>query len=215
MDEARRTAALLPGCGSGCGYGRHCIRTCRAFRSKPAEFNTSERIAPHEHDRMTLNLLMDGNPSDNGINNVEGKFVWCQVPCAVDSGACAHVSPPDVFGRTPASAVLQKAKYYAADGSPIDELGKPSVNAVLDEGTDMKTCFDIVKVSRPLLSVSQIVENGHQVIFGKHESFLQLSGSRRRIKLRPEGKRYMLDKWVKLPLEVAQTSPFVRQVSQA
>ena len=159
MDEARRTAALLPGCGSGCGYGRHCLRTCRAFKSKPEVLNISKHIAPAENERMTINLLMDGTPSSNGINNVEGKFVWCQVPCAIDSGACAHVSPPDIFGKTPVSAVLQKGKYYAADGSPIDKLGQLSVNAVLNEGTGMKTCFDIVKVSRPLLSVNLMVKN--------------------------------------------------------
>ena len=146
---------------------------------------------------------------------VEKEYVWAQIPCAVDSGACAHVPPPDIFGKLKHPEATTKGKYFAADGSPIDEFGQLSINAVLEGGTELATTFDIVKITRPLLSVNQMVASGHHVVFRRDSSYIQVGGSEKRIHLRPEGKLYMLDMWVKLPLEVARNSPFVRQVSQA
>ena len=79
----------------------------------------------------------------------------------------------------------------------------------------MTTSFDIANITRPLLSVNQMVANGHNVVFGRESSYIQVAGSRQNIYLRPEGKLYMLDLWVKIPAEVARSSPFVRQVSPA
>ena len=79
----------------------------------------------------------------------------------------------------------------------------------------MKTTFDVASITRPLRSVNKILENGHQVIFGKNESYIKPKGSNKRIPLRAEGRLYMLDMWVKIPASVAENSPFVRQVSQA
>ena len=91
---------------------------------------------------------------------VETGMVWAQIPCAVDGGACAHESPPDIFGTSSKDSVT-KAKYFGADGSPIDEYGKLSVNAMLEGGMAMTTALDIVNITRPLLSVNQMVANGH------------------------------------------------------
>ena len=140
--------------------------------------------------------------------------IWARIPCAVDSGACAHVSPPDIFGASSKDSVT-KAKYFGADGSPIEEYGKLLMNAILEGGMAMTTAFDIVNITRPLLSVSQMVANGHNVVFGKDSSYIQVAGSKQKIFLRPEGKLYMLDLWVKIPADVARSSPFVRQVSPA
>ena len=79
----------------------------------------------------------------------------------------------------------------------------------------MATSFDIVNITRPLLSVNQMVANGYNVVFGRDSSYIQVAGSKQRIYLRPEGELYMLDLWVKIPIEVARSSPFVRQVSPA
>ena len=145
--------------------------------------------------------------------NLDVACTWVQIPCAVDSGACAHVALPGVFGNLSPQDKITKGKYFAADGSPIDELGHQTINAVLEGGTELQTSFDIAKITRPLLSVSQMTMNGHHVVFGKDHSYLQLNGSGRRIPLRAEGRLYMLDMWVKVPLDIARSSPFIRQVS--
>ena len=158
---------------------------------------------------MSLNILTFAGQGNSSVLNVEDKMVWVQIPCAVDSGACAHVAPPNVFGLLSITEAQHKGKYFGADGSPI------TVNAVLGEGSEMKTTFDIAKITRPLLSVNQISQNGHQVIFGKSESYIKLQGSNKRVPLRAEGRLYMLDMWCKIPASIAEKSPSVRQVSQA
>ena len=145
--------------------------------------------------------------------NVDVGYTWVQIPCAVDSGSCAHVAPPGIFGAMVEPQKVTKGKYFAADGSPIDELGQLTINAVLEGGLELQTSFDIAKITRPLLSVSQMTMNGHQVVFGRDHSYVQLNGSRHRIPLRAEGKLYMLDMWAKVPSDIAKTSPFVQQVS--
>ena len=117
----------------------------------------------------------------------------------------SHIRPKNVY----------KGKYFGADGSPIDEYGQLPANAILGEGAEMKTTFDIAKITRPLLSINQISENGDQVIFGKAESYINIHGSQKKIPLGAEGRLYMLDMWIKAPSSVAEQSPFVRQVSQA
>ena len=192
------------------------MRTCRAATFKvPAFSDVSEHIAVGTQSKMSLNILTFADQGNSSVLNVEDKMVWVQIPCAVDSGACAHVAPPNVFGLLSITEAQHKGKYFGADGSPIDEYGQLTVNAVLGEGSEMKTTFDIAKITRPLLSVNQISQNGHQVIFGKSESYIKLQGSNKRVPLRAEGRLYMLDMWVKIPASIAEKSPFVRQVSQA
>ena len=89
------------------------------------------------------------------------------------------------------------------------------MNAMLKGEMAMTTALDIVNITRPLLSVNQMVANGHNVVFGKDSSYIQVAGSKHKIVLRPEGKLYMLDLWVKIPADVARSSPFVRQVYPA
>ena len=60
-----------------------------------------------------------------------------------------------------------------------------------------------------------MVANGHNVVFGRESSYIPMARSRQKIYLRPEGKLYMLDLWVKIPADVARSSPFVRQASPA
>ena len=177
----------------------------------PAYHHTSYHIAPCNG----VNLLVANNGVNQSIMNVETGYVWAQVPCAVDSGACAHVSPPGISGITEQKEANIKGKCFAADGSPIDEFGKLTVNAVLEGGTKLATSFDIVNITRPLLSVNQMVANGHNVVLGRDRNYIQVAGSNRRIPLRPEGKLYMLDLWVRIPADVAQASPFIRQVTPA
>ena len=216
LKKTRESISKLPGCSSGCTHGQHCLRTCRAATYvKPAYEDVSRHIAFSSQDKMSLNILTFASGNESSVLNVEDKMVWVQIPCAVDSGACAHVVPPNVFGVLQIKQPQQKGKYFGADGSPIDEFGQLTINAVLDGGTEMKTTFDVASITRPLLSVNQILENGHQVIFGKNESYIKPKGSNKRIPLRAEGRLYMLDMWVKIPASVAEKSPFVRQVSQA
>lgn len=116
--------------------GGHCSINLKKYTAalvKPASHHTSHHIAP----KGNLNSLAPGD-AFKSVMPVETGMVWAQIPCAVDSGACAHMSPPDIFGTSPKDSVT-KAKYSGADGSPIDEYGKLSVNAALEGGMAMTT----------------------------------------------------------------------------
>ena len=71
----------------------------------------------------TINLLTD-NPADT-ISTVltDQTMVWAKVAVAVDSGAVVHVSPAHVFSLAFDGKTAETSKYFAADGSPIDNLG--------------------------------------------------------------------------------------------
>ena len=187
----------------------------------PESFRSIDnRIAPKDDverqmNKMALNIITTEADSNVGIMNIESGLVWMQVPCAVDSGACSHVTPPNLFAILGPKSTTEKPKFFGADGSPIENFGECPVEAVLDDNTKMNTLFNVAKITRPLLSVTQMTSNGHQVIFGKDESFVRIANSNKGIKLRKDGQLWMLDMWVKVPEEIARTSPFARQVTQA
>ena len=154
--EHLRNESLLPGCGSGCGQGRHCLRTCRAdlsqlrYKQKDAEKNRVDEVISHTGPidfNQSINLITAIDNSDNQVNAVS-EMVWVQIPCAVDSGACAHVTPANLFAILGPGA-KGVPKYFAADGSPIENMGECAIDAVLEDGTEFSTSFDVAKITRP------------------------------------------------------------------
>ena len=60
-----------------------------------------------------------------------------------------------------------------------------------------------------------MIENGHGVGFSLKKNSIKLKGTNEKINLRKEGRFFMLDTWVRVPVDVARTNPFVRQAAQA
>ena len=149
------------------------------------------------------------------VLSVADEMVWVQIPCAVDSGACANVAPGNVFCITDACLPTLEPKYFGADGTPIVNLGSLVAEGVSEEGLEMKIDFDLGKVTRPLLSVFKMTAAGHRVQFDEKGGSIQIKGSNRRIQLRQEGRLYMLDLWCKVSSKLAASSPFIRQVAKA
>ena len=161
-----------------------------------------------------LNLITDIG-SDSDVLNINEDMVWVQVPCAVDSGACANVAPGGVFKMYSPTETKLAPKFYGADGSPIDNLGSLVAEGFSDDGHAMKIDFDIAKVTRPLLSVFKMTANGHKVEFTETGGTIQVKGSNKKIQLRQEGRLFMLDLWCLVPAQIAKESPFIRQVAKA
>ena len=101
---------------------------------RAAYSDPTEHISISSSHDVGLNLLTSAGDQANDIMNVDTAYTWVQVPCAVDSGACAHVAPPGVFGKHSPGDKITKGQYYAADRSPIDGLGQQTINAVRDGG---------------------------------------------------------------------------------
>ena len=138
-----------------------------------------------------------------------------QVPCAVHSGACSRVAPPNPLALLGPKTNIEKARFYGADGSPMNNFGKCPVNAMLADKAKMNTLCKIATITRALLSVAPMANNGHQVEFGKEKSSIMIAGGNKKMKLRRDGQLCMLDTWVQVPEEIARVLPLARQVTQA
>ena len=116
---------------------------------------------------------------------------WEKVTLTVDSGASDTVVPPSVC---PGAELLKTSRvgteYEIADGGTIENLGEkwcltrfgPS-----SEGAPMLMNFQVVDVSKALLSVHKVTEQGHDV----------LGDRKQRLELRHVDGTYELDVWVK------------------
>ena len=74
--------------------------------------------------------------------------------------------------------------------------------------------FDVADVSRPLLSITEIIgKKRHRVVYDDPVSYIEDKISGRRVNLRFQDNLYFLDVWVRIPKSLANNH-FVRQVAQ-
>ena len=121
----------------------------------------------------------------------------------VDSGASDTVVPPTVC----ASAQLHMTakvgtEYEVADGGVVENLGEKrclmKVNQSTSSAEATSMVFQVVDVSKPLLSVCKVCQAGHQVVFGKDESAIWVGGdSKNKIPLRNNAGTFELDCWIR------------------
>ena len=78
----------------------------------------------------------------------------------------------------------------------------------------MKIDFDVANFTSPLLSVFKMTSNGHKVNFDENGRSFLIKGNNKIVKLRQEGRLFMLDLWVQVPAELANKSPLIRQVAK-
>ena len=128
---------------------------------------------------------------------------WEKVTLTVDSGASDTVVPPTVC---PGAELLTTSRvgteYEIANGGFIENLGeKRCLTQFSASGSSppMLMNFQVVDVSKALLSVHRVAEQGHDVQFSnKNGNFIYLNGDRsQRLELRHVGGTYELDVWVK------------------
>ena len=137
------------------------------------------------NDESQINLLTMAN-EENAVLNVNQGKVWVQVPCAVDSGSCANVTPGGLFSLETSLAKLDP-KFFGADGSPIANLGTLIAEGMSEEGINMKIDFDVANVTRPLLSVFKMTNNGQKVNFDGNGGSIFIKGSNKKVKTQARG----------------------------
>ena len=88
---------------------------------------------------------------------------------ALDSGSVVHVCalgdcPGYLLQDSPGSKVGQQ--FSMGDGGQIPNLGQKKLNLSDDAlGADVQSVFQIAAVTRPLMSVGKICDEGHEVTF--------------------------------------------------
>ena len=169
---------------------------------------TIKELSDIDKSQMSLLTMMN---EENAVFNVNQGMFW--VPCAIDSGACANVTPGGMFSLRKTTAKLDP-KFFGTGGSPIANSGTLAAQEVSEEGANMNTDFDAANVTRPLLSIFKMTSNGHKVSVDDHGGSILIKGNNENVKLRQEGRLYMLDLWVQVPAELADNSPFIKQVAK-
>ena len=88
---------------------------------------------------------------------------------ALESGSVVHVCVPDdcpgdFLQESPGSRRGQE--FHMGDGGLIRTLGQTQLNLSDNSiGVDVQSVFQIAAVTRPLMSVGKICEEGHEIIF--------------------------------------------------
>ena len=127
-----------------------------------------------------------------------------RIDVVVDSGAWRSVIPPWVVPEIPLQHVpLDESRPgRTAAGEELPTLGKQTLTCAFLRGQPKALEFLVMAVTRPLGSVSQMVERGCRVVFDDESSggsYLEhkATGDKHRIFLR--GGIYVLPAWVQMP----------------
>ena len=102
---------------------------------------------------------------------------WCDVEfeVALDSGSQDHVcdeanTPGYALEHSPGSSRGQC--FIVGNGGRLPNMGQKVLNLEpeSDESTSLKSCFQIARVTRPLMSVGKICDSGMRVEFTDKEA---------------------------------------------
>ena len=177
-----------------------------------------DEVKPNSQSCMSfVNTKMNDGPSFCGLftdqapqevlaveNNT---LVWVCVPVAVDTGSCAHVTPPNVFAIDVQGSEASRAKpFFGADNKPIANLGNQKVVANCNEGHAWSSTFAVAeRLARPLASGYEITESGNEVAIWKGGGHIKCQKSGAKTALRQEGKLWFLDLWTQVPKSIANS----------
>ena len=121
----------------------------------------------------------------------------------VDSGAGHTVASPEQVKAVKASDPDVDQHYRLADGSLMPHKGEKVFLAATEDYMLHTLKAQVTDVDTPLLSVSQVVLGGHEVVFRPESqggSYISLKGGKytpgKKLPLRLDGNVYRLKMWV-------------------
>ena len=86
----------------------------------------------------------------------------------------------------------------AANGSRIPNLGQMVVAFENSLGTAGKILFQVAQITKPLVSVSKLIDDGHQVVFDQRASYIIQKESGKKMMLRRERGVFIIDAFAEL-----------------
>ena len=145
----------------------------------------------------------------------EIKKGYKQIEIALDSGAGEHVASRSTAAEYPVeeSAGSRAGQHFiAAGGARIPNEGQftlalRSGDLEKKKGRDIKTTFQVAKVTRPLWSVGRICDEGFEVKFTNNEAYVLTKEGKEVCKFKRKGGLYVAE----LHLKSASQSGFQRR----
>ena len=133
-----------------------------------------------------------------------------QIEIVIDSGAAESVIPADLLPGHPIAenaASLAGERYLTADGKQIPNRGEQRITFKTWEGHDCSLRLQVADVTKPLLSVAQLVDTGHDVAFGRTGGTIRHPQTGRTIAFTRRAGLYVLPVWVHASEEPSEQLP--------
>lgn len=143
----------------------------------------------------------DDDEDDEVLVNQE-EFQEVDIVAAGDSGCGDHIlSADDVPGYAvqPSEGSLKGKGYVAANGGRITNDGEVEVNMVAPNQQRIRSKFQVAKVSRPLMSIARICDQGNTVLFNKEHAIVRTSTGRELTRFDRKGMLYLIKFRLKAP----------------
>jgi hypothetical protein len=126
------------------------------------------------------------------------EVTWEKLTLTVDSGASDTVVPPKFCSW---STIFHTEKvgteYEVANGQVVHNLGeRRCIMKVSEKIAELNIAFQVVEVHKPLLAVSSITAQGHQVVFKDGDDHIALANGEK-LPLRNVNGVFELDVWIK------------------
>ena len=142
------------------GTAKHRLRVPQGLRGAMCEIGLEDTLMP-------VSLITSLEKEE--ILMTEHEWTDMEFEVALDSGAVVHVCGPDdcpgyLMEESPGSR--RKQVFLMGDGGEIPNLGQKSLNLLDTEADrDLISVFQIAAVTRPLMSVGRICDEGHNITF--------------------------------------------------
>ena len=126
------------------------------------------------------------------------EVTWEKLTLTVDSGASDTVVPPRYCSW---STIFHTEKvgteYEVANGQVVHNLGeRRCIMKVSEKIAELNISLQVVEVHKPLLAVSSITAQGHQVVFKDGDDHIALANGEK-LPLRNVNGVFELDVWIK------------------
>ena len=147
--------------------------------------------------------IVEGEGEIHALPEAEPEYI--EVEMALDSGASVHAADRvDFPGHEVRESAGSKAgqKFGCAGGKMLPNEGESDILMVAPGGIgcEISTTIQIAKITRPLLSVSQMTRNGNvQVLFMQDEARVKDNQGRLLAVFRKKGGLYVANMQVKNP----------------
>ena len=84
----------------------------------------------------------------------------------------------------------------AANGSKLPNFGQMMLSFQNSAGTAGRIMFQVANITKPLVSVSKLVDDGHQVVFDEKASYIIHKATGRKMLLKRERGVFVVDAYV-------------------
>ena len=164
------------------------------------EVQATQKMIKTESNEMEKVKLLETIHTTEQVNLIADE--WEELCLAVDSGATETVvSSGDAVSIPihPGAASRAGVKYAMANGDAIENEGEKVMHVSFAEGVERYLTAQVTDVSKPLLSVSQMVKAGNTVVFSPEGAWIYEESSGEYMEMEERKGMYMLRVWVKKP----------------